>query len=201
MSTRQDAPDWRARVRGSRLGNVLVIAITALAVAIGVWLVNRPAADDQDAGGAVSQVDVDGAVTAPQVGDRAPGFNATALDGSEVQVGNSGRPTWLLFVATWCSGCRAEMPDVQAAHELVGDDVDVVAVYVGETRSVVEPYVGRLGLTFAQVPDSRTEIAAGYGVMGVPAHYFIDAQGVVQHTWVGVLSPDQIDEALATVGG
>ena len=91
------------------------------------------------------------------------------------------------------------MPDVQAAHESAGPQgIQVVAVYVGEGPSVVGSYVDRLGLTFTQVPDPQTKLAAAYGVMGVPAHFFIDADGVVRHTWVGVLSPTQMDEAITT---
>ena len=26
-----------------------------------------------------------------------------------------GKPVWLVFMATWCTGCRTEMPDVQGA--------------------------------------------------------------------------------------
>lgn len=191
--------DWRARVRGSRFGSVIVLGITTLAVLLGVWLVMRPDAGE-DAAAAVSQVEVQGVASAPRVGEVAPGFVATALDGSEVSLDAlRGRPVWLVFVATWCSGCRAEMPDVQAAHEAAGPQgVQVVAVYVGEGPSVVGGYVDRLGLTFTQVPDPQTKLAAAYGVMGVPAHFFIDASGVVRHTWVGVLSPTQMDEAITT---
>ena len=191
--------DWRARVRGSRFGSVIVLGITTLAVLLGVWLVMRPGAG-QDAAAAVSQVEVQGVGCAPRVGEVAPGFVATTLDGSEVSLDAlRGRPVWLVFVATWCSGCRAEMPDVQAAHEAAGPQgVQVVAVYVGEGPSVVGGYVDRLGLTFTQVPDPQTKLAAAYGVMGVPAHFFIDADGVVRHTWVGVLSPTQMDEAITT---
>lgn len=191
--------DWRARVRGSRFGSVIVLGITTLAVLLGVWLVMRPDASE-DAAAAVSQVEVQGVASAPRVGEVAPGFVATALDGSEVSLDAlRGRPVWLVFVATWCSGCRAEMPDVQAAHEAAGPQgVQVVAVYVGEGPSVVGGYVDRLGLTFTQVPDPQTKLAAAYGVMGVPAHFFIDADGVVRHTWVGVLSPTQMDEAITT---
>ena len=191
--------DWRARVRGSRFGSVIVLGITTLAVLLGVWLVMRPDASE-DAAAAVSQVEVQGVASAPRVGEVAPGFVATALDGSEVSLDAlRGRPVWLVFVATWCSGCRAEMPDVQAAHEAAGPQgVQVVAVYVGEGPSVVGGYVDRLGLTFTQVPDPQTKLAAASGVMGVPAHFFIDASGVVRHTWVGVLSPTQMDEAITT---
>jgi len=194
--------DWRARVRGSRFGSVIVLGITTLAVLLGVWLVMRPDAGE-DAAAAVSQVEVQGVASAPRVGEVAPGFVATALDGSEVSLDAlRGRPVWLVFVATWCSGCRAEMPDVQAAHESAGPQgIQVVAVYVGEGPSVVGSYVDRLGLTFTQVPDPQTKLAAAYGVMGVPAHFCIDASGVVRHTWVGVLSPTQMDEAITTVAG
>ena len=51
-------PDWRARIRGSRLGNLTVLAVTALAVLIGSWLVMRPG--DEAAPVAVSKVDVPG---------------------------------------------------------------------------------------------------------------------------------------------
>ncbi len=199
--------DWRARVRGSRLGNLAVLGVTALAVLLGVWLVMRPgvAATDgaNEAGsGDVSQVEVRGLAAAPRVGDPAPAFVATALDGSEVSLDAlRGRPVWLVFVATWCSGCRAEMPDVQAAHEAAGvAGVQVVAIYVGERPSEVAPYVDRLGLTFSQLPDPQTKLAASYGVMGVPAHFFIDADGVLRQTRVGILSPHQMTEAISQTG-
>ncbi|MGB3954771.1 MAG: TlpA disulfide reductase family protein, partial [Brooklawnia sp.] len=144
-------------------------------------------------------VEVEGLAAAPRVGAPAPGFTATAIDGSEVSLDAlRGRPVWLVFVATWCSGCRAEMPDVQAAHQAAGaDGVEVVAIYVGEDQSEVGPYAERLGLTFPQLPDPQTRLAASYGVLGVPAHFFIDADGVVRQTRVGILNPDQMTEAIS----
>ena len=92
--------DWRARVRGSRFGSVIVLGITTLAVLLGVWLVMRPDAGE-DAAAAVSQVEVQGVGCAPRVGEVAPGFVATTLDGSEVSLDAlRGRPVWLVFVAT-----------------------------------------------------------------------------------------------------
>lgn len=191
-------PDWRARIRGSRLGNLTVLAVTALAVLIGSWLVMRPG--DEAAPVAVSKVDVPGAAAAPVVGDQAPGFTATDLNGASVSLdGLRGRPVWLVFMATWCTGCRAEVPDVQGFHEQSGDEVEVIAVYVGEPATAVQPFADRLGLSFTQLPDGQTTLSSAYGVMGVPAHFFLDSAGVVQETRIGVLSPDQIDQAVAKV--
>ena len=182
-------PDWRARLRGSRMGNVVVLGVTALAVVIGAWLVMRPG-DQTGSAGESSAVS--------KVGQPAPGFTATALDGSQISLDElHGRPVWLVFMATWCTACRAEIPDVEAFHEQSGDDVAVIAVYVGESGSAVQPYAERLGLSFTQLPDEQTALARAYGVLGVPAHYFVDPDGVVRETRVGVLSPDQIDQAVA----
>lgn len=195
MPEQSAEPAWRARVRGSAVGNLVVIGVTALAVAIGAWLVMRP-----DPADSVSAVEVTGAAVAPRVGQQAPEFRATSLAGDEFSLTElRGRPVWLVFMATWCAGCRAETPDVQAAHEAAGDSIAVVAIYVGENTAAVSPYAERLGLTFTQLPDPRTTISAAYGVLGVPAHFFIDAAGVVQQTQVGVLSPSQIDAAIAKV--
>ena len=188
-------PAWRAKLRGSWLGNLVVIGVTALAIGIGWWVMRPDPAENQ-----VSDVEVAGVQPAPQVGEAAPGFTATATNGEEVSLDAlSGRPVWLVFMATWCSACRAEMPDVPAASEAAGPDgVEVIAIFVGEGASVIGPYANRLGLTMTQVPDVATDLSAAYGVMGVPAHYFIDGDGIVQHTWVGVLSPTQMDEAITT---
>lgn len=189
---------WRARVRGSRVGNLVVLGITALAVLIGAWLVMGGSDDGEDAAVAVSKVDVQSAGAAPVVGEPAPGFTATTLDGAQISLDQlRGRPVWLVFMATWCTACRAEIPDVQAFHQQAGDDVEIIAVYVGESDSVVQPYVERLGLSFTQLPDPQTSLASAYGVLGVPAHYFVGPDGLLRETRVGMLSPDQIDEAVA----
>ena len=189
-------PAWRAKLRGSWLGNLVVIGVTALAIGIGWWVMRPDPAENQ-----VSDVEVAGVQPAPRPGEDAPGFTATSLAGDEVSLDAlGGRGVWLVFMATWCSACRAEMPDVQAAHEAAGPDgVKVIAVFVGEGAAVIGPYANRLGLTMPQVPDVATDLSAAYGVQGVPAHYFVDAAGVVQHSWVGVLSPTQIDQALAKI--
>ena len=186
--------DWRARVRDSRWGSILVLVLVTIAVVVGTYLVMRP--DQADDG--VTAVQIDGVAAAPKVGDEAPAFTATTLDGTPVSLAQlQGRPVWLVFMASWCTSCRAEAPDVQATHQQAGPDgVAVVAVYLNEDASAVREYTQRLGLTFTHVPDPNAEIAAAYGVKGIPAHFFIDRSGVVRAAAVGILSPQQIDDAV-----
>lgn len=207
--TRADDPDepaWRTGIRGSRFGQVAVMIVAAFAIAIAAWWAVKP----DDAGPAqaeiavVTEVDVAGADRAPVAGQRAPGFTATDLDSQEVVLdadAMEGRPVWLMFVATWCTGCRTEMPDVQAAAADYGDDVEVIVVYVGEDAAAVSAYSERVGNDFTQVPDRSQAISAAYGIMGVPSHFFIGADGVVEQVQVGLLTPEQMDESLRALTG
>ncbi|MHA6512512.1 TlpA family protein disulfide reductase [Tessaracoccus sp. Z1128] len=133
----------------------------------------------------------------PAVGARAPGFTALDIDGVPVSLDDyAGRPVWLLFQATWCSICRAELPDVEAAS----DRIDVVAIYLREDRDLVTDYADRLDLTITSVPDPIGEISLRYLASSVPTHYFVKADGTLAAVRKGAMSPGEINEALALLG-
>ena len=189
--------DWRARLRNSRLGTVAVLGLTTVLVVGGAYLVTTRGGEDD-----VSEVDITAEASgpAPEVGQPAQDFTATTLEGETVSLSDfRGRPVWVLFGATWCASCRAEAPDVQAAHERYGDDLVILSLYLGEGRADVAAYAERTGLTYRQLPDPTSQISASYRVMGVPAHFFVDAEGVLRGTAVGALAPADIDEHVATI--
>ena len=192
-------PAWRAKLRSSNFGQAAVVLVTAFAIAIAAWWVVKPGDQDRVRAEteAVSQVEVAGVQQPPAAGDSAPGFTATDIDGTPVSLeGLRGKPVWLVFMATWCTGCRTEIPDVQGVMASRGDAVRVVVIYVGESRNTVSDYSKRVGNDFPEVVDQDQQISAAYGIMGVPTHYFIDAGGVVRQRHVGVLSPDAMTQAI-----
>lgn len=194
-------PAWRARLRSSTFGQLALVLVAAFAIAIATWWVVKPGGQGQSqaTGEAMSLVEIAGVQPAPRVGDAAPEFTATDIDGQPVDMkALRGKPVWLLFMATWCTGCRTEMPDVQAAAKAM-PGVQLVVVYVGEPQTAVSDYSKRVGNDFPEIADQGQQIAAAYGIMGVPSHYFVDAQGVVRQTHVGVLSPSAMTEALKGV--
>ena len=190
-------PAWRAKLRSSNFGQAAVV--TAFAIAVAAWWVVKPEEQDRVRAGteAVSQVEVAGVQQPPAAGDSAPGFTATDIDGTPVSLEElRGKPVWLVFMATWCTGCRTEIPDIQGVVASRGDAVRVVVIYVGESRNTVSDYSKRVGNDFPEVVDQDQQISAAYGIMGVPTHYFIDAGGVVRQRHVGVLSPDAMTQAI-----
>lgn len=192
-------PAWRAKLRSSNFGQAAVVLVTAFAIAVAAWWVVKPEEQDRVRAEteAVSQVEVAGVQQPPAAGDSAPGFTATDIDGTPISLeGLRGKPVWLVFMATWCTGCRTEIPDIQGIVASRGDAVRVVVIYVGESRNTVSDYSKRVGNDFPEVVDQDQQISAAYGIMGVPTHYFIDAGGVVRQRHVGVLSPDAMTQAI-----
>lgn len=133
------------------------------------------------------------------VGQAAPDFTAADVTGKQVSLSQfKGKPVWLTFNASWCADCRVEAPDVQTAYEQHRDDgLEVVAVYLSEDSAAVKAFTERLGLTFTHLPDPQSVVSSGYGVPGVPAHFFIDRAGTVRSVQLGVLTPEATQSALA----
>ena len=174
--------------RGSTLRTIVVLALTTALVLAGVWFVRAPW---RSGGSGVTAIDVTLAPgqAAPSVAGLAPDFSATALDGTPVSLlGLRGQPVWLVFGATWCSNCRAEAPDVESVAVAYRGKVAVVSIYIGEPASTVRGYASRLGLTTPQIADSASQIGAAYAVSGVPAHFFIEANGAIRQIKVGGLT-------------
>jgi peroxiredoxin len=196
-TTDSQPKDPRARVRESRLGTLLVLAVTAAVVMVGAYMVGH---DSSKAG--VSAVDVgasDG--PAPKVGTAAHDFTATTTDGKKVSLSSyKGQPVWLTFGASWCAACQAEAPDIQAAYEKAkAGGAVVLAVSISEDSATALEYAKRVGLTYPQIADPDTRIASAYKVNGIPAHFFIDKAGILRSAKTGGLSPENMASALKEI--
>lgn len=89
-----------------------------------------------------------------------------------------GQAVLLNFWATWCEPCRAEMPSLQALHELYRDrKLQVVAVNFRESRDVVLRYRDALGLDFTVLRDSYGDVSQAWGVRTFPTSVLMDRSG------------------------
>jgi cytochrome c biogenesis protein CcmG/thiol:disulfide interchange protein DsbE len=197
VTTAAKPKGWQQRIRESRFGTVLVLAVTAALVMVGAYMVNKPSA----AQAGVSAVDVTaGSGPAPKVGAPAQDFTATTADGKQVSLSSyKGKAVWLTFGASWCAACVAEAPDIQAASEKFKASVVVLGVFINEDSSTVRDYAARVGLTFPIVADPDSKIAGEYRVYGIPAHFFIDKAGILRATKTGGLSPEQMATSLGDI--
>ncbi|MDO5494116.1 MAG: TlpA disulfide reductase family protein [bacterium] len=171
--------------------------LALLAAIVGIFLVLNP-----PAGGSSSSVTLDQPVgELPVIGEPAPLFSATTLDGEEVRLADyQGTPVWLIVNATWCTSCRAEIPDIQRiADSERGEDIQILSVYLGEGEEIVSEFNERLGITYTSVPDPANGISAAYAVPAIPVHYFIDAEGVTRSIEIGSISHSQMEAELDAI--
>jgi cytochrome c biogenesis protein CcmG/thiol:disulfide interchange protein DsbE len=185
--------------RSSRVRNIAVIAVTAVVIGALAFVVNQPKAS----AGGVTDVELSGAMTgqAPTVGQPAPDFQATTVDGRTVSLSEfKGKPVWLTFGASWCQPCRAENPDVQAAYDKAkASGLEVLAVFMSEDVAAVKEYADRVGLTYDKVADPDTALASQYRILGIPSHFFIDSAGVLQQMKIGALDQAGMEQAIKAI--
>jgi cytochrome c biogenesis protein CcmG/thiol:disulfide interchange protein DsbE len=192
--------DLRARISGSRLGTLTVLGVTAVLVMGAAYLVDRPSAS---AATGVRAVTLTGPSRGapPKIGARAQDFSATTTDGKAVSLSDyRGHPVWLTFGASWCAACQAEAPDIESAYlAFKSRDVVVLSISISEDSAAVRDYADRVGLSYPKVADPDTRIASAYRVLGIPAHFFIDRDGVLRDMKTGSLSPEKMNHALKAI--
>lgn len=131
-------------------------------------------------------------------GNLAPDFEASAISGERLRLSDfRGKAVYLNFWASWCSPCRAEMPDIIALLEQYeGDGLVVLAMNAGEAFGPASGFVDELRmepLTAITLDPSRS-VLERYRVFSMPTSIFIDAQGVLTRVHPGFATAAQMDE-------
>ena len=110
-----------------------------------------------------------------------------------------GQPVVLNFWAGLCPPCRAEMPEFQEFADEYEGRATLVGVDLGQSFALgteVEAIalLGELGVTYpAGAPDDEN-LARELGVLGLPATFFVAADGSLHRKWQGVLNGEKLAE-------
>jgi len=87
-------------------------------------------------------------------------------------------PVFLFFWATWCPFCRDELKNLNSRYrELLRDNVEVLAVDIGESLPTVERFISNYALVFKVLLDRDSQAAYSYNIVGVPTFILIDKKG------------------------
>jgi peroxiredoxin len=122
----------------------------------------------------------------------APDFTLQDLAGQEVRLADlHGKFVVLNFWATWCEPCIREWPQLDRLAERLADRADVVvlAVSVDQDRSLVAPFLARMGLEQTGVRvlwDPTAKLHTSYGTEKLPDTYFVDRAGQLLQAYVNV---------------
>jgi peroxiredoxin len=200
----QSRREWSGWLRSLVLPLAVVVAI------IGALLyIQAGSGDDADDGYGTVALPADrnttGREAAAETGRAAPDFLLQALTGEDVRFSDlHGRPVLVNFWSTWCTTCRAEMPELIAAYKAhAPEGLVLLGVNLREADSRVQPFVDDFGMTFPVLLDRQGEVARTWRIggptEGLPSSYFIDRNGVVARVVYGLLTARALDEGLALI--
>lgn len=128
------------------------------------------------------------------VGETAPEFSLTTVDGSQISSTNlSSKPAVLVFWTAWCPSCKEEAPAInKLAAEFEPKGVKVVGINIGESDARIAGGIKDFGIQYTVAKDRDTSVSRRYQVVGTPTIVFLNKQGEVSY-YGNVLPADYVE--------
>jgi peroxiredoxin len=124
----------------------------------------------------------------------APQFELQDSDGKAVKMTDyKGKIVLLDFWATWCHGCKQEIPWFSKFERRYKDKgLSVVGVSLDEDGwKAVKPFIGE-AIPY-RIVLGNDSMAKQFGVDGLPVTFLIDRQGRFAATYAGLVDKDNVE--------
>jgi len=115
----------------------------------------------------------------PTLGEAAPLFSATTLDGKKLDLQKlRGKLVLVDFWATWCPPCRAEIPHLREVYEKYRKQgFEIVSISVNDPEAQLKQFLKTQPMNWIHIRDHEGKLAEKYGVVSIPAPFLIDHTG------------------------
>jgi cytochrome c-type biogenesis protein len=113
-----------------------------------------------------------------------PEYAAATLEGDTISLQSlRGQVVLLNLWATWCTPCRTETPYLQSLfeeHEADGFEIVGISMDTGDAADQVAMFVEEYGVTYTILHDPKMLGMELYQILGLPATFLIDRDGVLR---------------------
>lgn len=120
----------------------------------------------------------------PQVGEPIRDYAAATLVGDTISLSSlRGKVVLLNLWATWCGPCRTETPYLQSVfeeHAEEGFEIVGISMDTRDAADDIAMFVDEYGVTYTILHDPRMLGMELYQVLGLPATFLIDRDGVLR---------------------
>ena len=132
-----------------------------------------------------------------------PEFSLPALQQPERILTNQdfiGQPVLVNVWATWCPSCRQEHEQLLAIAQAGG--IPVIGLNYKDERVAAITWLQQLGNPYQfNIFDEDGMLGLDLGVYGAPETYLLDAQGIIRHRHVGVVTEQAWQELQGIMKG
>lgn len=179
----------------------LLIWVLALAVVIVGAYVLYGRLSSQMEPGELATVAQESTAAQTRTAKTAPDFTVYDGEGNPVRLSDfRGKGVVLNFWASWCGPCTSEMPDMEAAFQEYGEELQFLMVNLTdgsqETVASASGFIEEQGYTFPVYYDTDMDAAMAYGISAIPMTYFIDEEGSAAAYYQGAMSAEVLQQGI-----
>jgi peroxiredoxin len=127
----------------------------------------------------------------------APNFTLHDSNGAKLSLSAyKGKVVLLDFWATWCGGCRTEIPwYIEFENRYKHSGLTVIGVSMDTGWEAVKPFMAKENMNYPVVIGNDA-LPAQYGAHAMPATYLIDRDGNIADSHIGVVNKDQFESEI-----
>jgi len=121
------------------------------------------------------------------------------LDGTSTSIGAASQelPLLVSLWAVWCQPCKRELPVLQDISRQ-REDLAVLAVNIGDDPEMITSFLTENGLSIPVAIENNGALLEALDAATVPVTVLFDTDGRILWSHLGVVSADQVNEALDT---
>ena len=124
------------------------------------------------------------------LGEIAPDIVVTDLEGNNKQLSEYfGKPTIMVFWATWCGYCKDELPALEMLKEKYGDSINVLALNGGDSAEDIKDFMEENNYTFETVMVGIEE-SIKFDAQSIPVTAIHDSEGTIEFFTRGSLDAE-----------
>ncbi len=142
-------------------------------------------------------------ILSPAAAMDAPDLTVTTLQGERLTLANlKGKVVLVNFFGSWCMPCRVEVPHLVKLHRKYQDrpfEILGLALEMPGTLDPLKRFVAGFQISYPVAAAGVKEAKLFGGVRGVPTSFLIDRRGRLVQRFIGYVSLDVLDRAIATL--
>ncbi len=138
------------------------------------------------------------------LGPAAPALPDERLAGPPVTLSSllttgKGRPTLVVFWASWCGPCAGEAPAIQRFSRSPIGRGRLVGVDWSDGLAGARAFIRRYAWTFPNLRDAEGTVGNDYHLRGLPTTFVLDAHGRIRAVLRGPQDESSLERALTSV--